>query len=202
MEAFQIIYPIQMRQIILILLLCFVKGIQAQALFSEAELNNPNAYIAKFDSIIPSIEMPLARLNFDAGQVIFKTSYADWQITDTSLWSSGYRGDTLYLVMSKYPVKLSDWQIGYHKLLAERLKSIYKIIPELNSRLIPHRVILQTSCSTESEAKALFHGYIVKAHHSGNRNRPASDIKVKGKTIQVNAELKALDTTFYPKMSL
>ena len=42
---------------------------------------------------------------------------------------------------------------NYHTLLAQRLKNLFKLSPDLNSEQTKFKILLQTSCNTDDEAK-------------------------------------------------
>ncbi len=65
------------------------------------------------------------------------------------------------LVFSKYPKDLESWE--FEKLIQRRMSALRTIDTVLfNQPTISWNVVLQTNCNSEKEAKALFHGFVVK----------------------------------------
>jgi hypothetical protein len=101
-----------------------------------------------------------------AGQTTLQMGYANHKISNPRIWSEDIRKKYIYevdLVLSKYPTNKEKWVTNYDTLMRNRVKELYELIPELeqNTR-ITWNIVLQTDCQTEDEAKAMFHGAVIK----------------------------------------
>jgi hypothetical protein len=66
------------------------------------------------------------------------------------------------LVFTRYPHDLSTWRTQYRQLLQARLDALYALDSSLFADPdIEWRYILQTQCSSEAEARQLFHGFVI-----------------------------------------
>ena len=112
-----------------------------------------NAFeIKKFEEYIP----------LDTNSILIENGYASSFIKNPEEWSERKRTivpDTVKVIFSMYPKHQEFWMTNYHVLLAQRLKALFRIAPELNSNEINWLLVLQTDCSNEPEAIGLFHGF-------------------------------------------
>lgn len=66
------------------------------------------------------------------------------------------------LVFTLYPKNINSWRTNYFKLLQDRIEQLFEIDPSLRDPDITWNLILQTQCTSEEEAKELFHGFVIK----------------------------------------
>lgn len=175
--------------------------LQAEALFSKEELDNPRKYAWKFDSVFRLEETPKLKIQISRKQVILHNNYASAEISNPEYWRADYRPDSIHMILSHYPKDKEKWITNFYDLLANRLKELYKVDPRLNNPYLTHVLILQTACATEEEAKALFHGFIIYARKAGNPI-VRKDIKVNAREIDIEKNELEIDTTFYPLVNL
>ncbi len=187
----------------------------AVPLFSAEELEHPQRFAAKFDSVFKVVEMPIARYRLGNKQIILHNSYAsstiknpyDWK-PDTSKMAFPFMADQLRifpdsicLVLSKYPQKREDWITNYYSLLASRLKALYAIAPELNDASLPHTLILQTAGESEEEAISLFHGFIIYAHKNRGFQKETGNFS-NAREWQSQDSLLQLDSSYMPESNI
>lgn len=99
------------------------------------------------------------------GEVILKMDYASSVIQNAPVWKPSNTKTivAVSIIFSDYPKRRADWITHYDTLLNARIAALKALIPKIDS--LPHvtwKVILQTDCQTETEAKELFHGIVVK----------------------------------------
>jgi hypothetical protein len=156
-------YPIFL---IFLLQLIFFEGAYAQAsenMVPEEVLTNPIENASWFDENIPLIEVP----NYDTTVTNFvlriENGYAEYRfkpLLDNYL-NDNFISISVDIVFTKYPLKREDWITNYYELLANRLKAIFAMDKTLNSNHVSWRLVMQTACKNESEAKSLFHGVVI-----------------------------------------
>ena len=112
-------------------------------------------------------EVPTYQLHRSfVGQTVLYMSYADHEIQNPRHWTNDIRKKYIYevdVVLTKYPKDKSKWLTNYDSLMKDRVEALYELIPDLeqNSR-VKWKIVLQTACDTEDDAKAMFHGVVVK----------------------------------------
>lgn len=65
------------------------------------------------------------------------------------------------IVFSKYPIRDGVYSMHY-PLLFNRLKRLFEIDPALNTTAVEWEIVLQTDCSNDEEADALYHGVVIE----------------------------------------
>ncbi|MGB0523559.1 MAG: hypothetical protein ACPGJS_11400 [Flammeovirgaceae bacterium] len=101
-----------------------------------------------------------------AGQTVLYMAYADHHIKNPRHWTNDVRKKYIYevdVVLTKYPKNKNKWLTHYDSLMKDRVLELYKLIPELEqNRQVRWKIVLQTDCDTEADAKEMFHGVVVK----------------------------------------
>lgn len=177
------------RKLILSLLLIsglFASG-QVTPRFSREMLENPKANAAALEKLF---KIQLTKKVSPTGlknAVALENGYAKYDIANAEPWyqvREGVKALEVSLVFSKYPADLNFWQTNYYELLANRLKTLFDIDPELNDMTIIYNLVLETECRTEEEAKKLFHGFLIK-------HRKLTAKESKEKELKIKAEIAA-----------
>lgn len=175
----------------LILPLLLISGLSAYGQtiprFSKEMLDNPKANAAAIEKLF-KIQLtkkvnPIGVKN----AVALENGYAKYEIANAEPWyqaREGAKALEVSLVFSKYPADLNFWQTNYYELLANRLKTLFDIDPELNDMSIIFNLVLETECKTEEDAKKLFHGFLIK-------HRKLSAKESKEKELKIKAEIAA-----------
>lgn len=113
------------------------------------------------------VEVPTYKLHQHfAGQTVLEMAYANHHIQNPRHWSTDIRKKYIYeidVVLTKYPKNKEQWLTNYDSLMKDRVTALYDLIPELKQNdQVRWKIILQTACDTEEEAKGMFHGAVVK----------------------------------------
>lgn len=67
------------------------------------------------------------------------------------------------LVFTRYPLNLDGWEMGFDTLLQQRFQQLANVAPELMSaENVRWRIILQTGCTSQQQARECFHGFVVR----------------------------------------
>lgn len=152
---------------IFIFLLLNAWGVSAQSnpRFTQEMLQNPKAHAKAIESRFKIQITKKVNPKFVKSAVALENGYAKFEIPNAEPWYHAKDGNVateVSLVFSKYPKDLNFWQTNYYELLANRLKTLFDIDPELNDMNIPFVLVLQTDCETEDDAKKMFHGFLIK----------------------------------------
>lgn len=117
---------------------------------------------------------------------VLHMSYASYKVDNAGVWSdSGKVITAVDLVFSKYPVLKEKWITNYDSLLKNRILSLQAIAPQLiNNDQVKWNFILQTQCSTEPEAKKLFHGAVIQ-FKTAEPEKPVKVIPVVSRSVPV-----------------
>ncbi|MEM7037620.1 MAG: hypothetical protein AAF570_11625 [Bacteroidota bacterium] len=139
------------------LLLCNV-------VFFYVGAHSANGY--PYDIPFETVEIPIYHFSQLTPQVHLRMEYAESRIENPeSLLEVMQRGEVyeIDLVFTKYPVDSSKWRSSYNRLLKNRLRNLFAIDGSLHdTKTINWRLVLQTKCHSEEEAKQFFHGFVVK----------------------------------------
>ncbi|MFP4556846.1 MAG: hypothetical protein ACLFNU_08250 [Bacteroidales bacterium] len=142
-----------------------VCGQNAEAMFEEAILNNPVDNAFWFDNSIELVYVSKHLNQPVSSRVILENGYAEHILHEENAWQSlGSLAVPLHIdiVFTHYPKKKDDWRTNYYELLANRLKYLFSVDSRLNSNNISWRLVMQTDCNSEEEAKQLFHGIVIR----------------------------------------
>ena len=97
--------------------------------------------------------------------VVFENGYAKARIKNPQDWKR-VKGEKIPIavdiIYSKYPKDKTDWLTDYNELLSARLKRLFEIDRGINRKGVKYRLVLQTDCETEEDAKHMFHGIVVR----------------------------------------
>lgn len=98
-------------------------------------------------------------------QVALRMEYAQFEVQNVQEWGELAAENEAYeidLVFTKYPKDIRNWRTNYWQLLNDRLRTLFKIDPNLENPKIRWNMYLQTQCQTEEQAKQYFHGFVIK----------------------------------------
>ncbi|MDX5319969.1 MAG: hypothetical protein LPK45_02780 [Bacteroidota bacterium] len=149
---------------IFLLSVCLVHG-QKSLRFKQEVLNNPKAHAKEIESLFKIQITKKVNPAFLKNTVSLENGYAKYEIANAEPWyqvKDGVQATEVSLVFSKYPKDFNFWQTNYYELLANRLKTLFDIDPELNDTDIQFNLVLETACETEDDAKKLYHGFLIK----------------------------------------
>lgn len=155
--------------------------------FSQEVLNNPKAHGKEIEKLFKIQVTKKVNPAVLKNAVSLENGYAKYDIPNAEPWyqvKDGVKALEVSLVFSKYPKDFNFWQTNYYELLANRLKTLFDIDPELNDIGIIFNLVLETECETEEDAKKLFHGFVIK-------HRKLSAKEVKERDAKRAAEIAA-----------
>jgi hypothetical protein len=150
-------------QLSIILLFCLILQAQEKK-FPADMLAKPRDYAGLYEKSFSIVEIPFFQKNNKPGQVILETGYVQHLIKNPAAWQA--KPTTIVteinIVFTKYPKNKELWQTNYYDLLANRLKELFLIDSSLNSQNFEWNLVLQTECTTEEQAKKMFHGIVIR----------------------------------------
>ncbi|MDD4385659.1 MAG: hypothetical protein PHD06_10845 [Bacteroidales bacterium] len=133
--------------------------------FSEDVLANPIDNAQWFDTNIEIDSVPIYKFIESGRSIIFDFGYANATFqNDTQAFIDvmAFRQPVMVdVIFTGYPIKKDDWITNYYTLLANRVASLVEFDNRMNDREIEWRLIIQTSCTTDKDAKLMFHGAVV-----------------------------------------
>ena len=134
----------------------------AQELFTQEQLLHPKRYTEVFERSFEAFEVDHL-IPDTTNHLVLENGYASAILRDVEGLHipTDQVVDTIDVVFSLYPQNPEYWLTNYHVLLAQRLKALFEWNASLNRSDIHWRIILQTDCSNEPEAIALFHGFVL-----------------------------------------
>ncbi len=127
-------------------------------------LNYPQHNIEELEAVFEMAQVGRYYEQNDESAQFLHTQYANYELDIPANFDDILRNQQILridLVFTAYPVRKEDWITNYNDLLANRLKALFELAPHWNSNEIIFRIVLQTNCKTEAEAKALPHGFQV-----------------------------------------
>lgn len=146
--------------------LCLVAKAQTATLrFSARMLEKPSLYTSELEAIFKVSETKKVYTRNLKDMVVLENGYAQYKIKNMKDWfmlKEEYQAHTIDVVYTKYPKDREFWLTDYHELLVKRLKELFTYDSILNDVNIKFNIILQTSCESQDEAKAMFHGFIIR----------------------------------------
>ncbi len=146
------------------ILLMAVQSFSQHVKFQQSWLDNPAKYSAEIEEVFTSDTLDTFQKEEYKTFTILENGYAKSKIKNTNDWRgipSGYYADTIIFIYTQYPKNINFWLTNYHTLLAQRLKNLFKLSPDLNIEQTKFKILLQTSCNTDDEAKKMFHGIAI-----------------------------------------
>jgi hypothetical protein len=150
------------RGICLLLGVLTFQALIAQRAFDEKWLQMPEKYGEQLLSMFTVSEVPVFEEKDQPGYLVLHNGYGVSEIFDSEKLESENAIDvvSVTLVYSRYPLVNGTYEEIFI-LLADRLIELFTIAPWLNDPDIEWNIVRQTSCTTQSEAAALFHGIII-----------------------------------------
>jgi hypothetical protein len=112
-----------------------------------------------------SVEVPVYQFQQLTPQVFLRMNFADAGILNPREWTEvSCRTEVVQidLVFTRYPLDSTMWKTSYQKLIHNRLRSLFSLDPNLNRKDIVWRLVLQTKCQSEAEARNYFHGFVIR----------------------------------------
>ena len=147
------IFPYQarpMRLLCLSLLACLLYGL------CPAQPHRPRR--------VQQVEVPTYLPPQGAGYIVLPLDYASPRLQHPEAWAGhDPAGVTaIDLVFTRYPLQLDRWRTDYDWLLDQRLRSLYALDSALFRQPgIRWRFILQTSSTSDDQARTRFHGFVL-----------------------------------------
>ena len=118
----------------------FAQEIEFEKYILNNPIDNKKALLSSFNLT----EIPVYRRNTTSQKVILENGYAKHQIKNPNDWRKlkpDNIATTIDIIYTKYPRKKEDWRTEYHGLLANRLKALFALDPDLNSLDITWNII-------------------------------------------------------------
>ena len=147
-----------------IILLIALQSNSQQVKFHQEWLDNPAKYSSEIEDVFTGDTLRAFQKEEYKTFTILENGYAKSQIKNTADWKgipSGFYADTIIFVYTQYPKNINFWLTNYHTLLAQRLKNLFKLSSDLNNEHTVYKILLQTDCDTDDEAKKMFHGIAI-----------------------------------------
>lgn len=134
-------------------------------MFNDSVLDNPIENAFWFDSTVEVVNVAKYMQQTNSEAITLDNGYVEYLLSGQNRWLTiGYTviPKQIDIVFTQYPKRKEDWITNYYELLANRLKALFTVDKNLNSTNIRWRLVMQTSCNNEEEAKQLFHGIVLK----------------------------------------
>lgn len=158
-----------------------VLSLGAQALkFDYNLLDNPTKDKRKFETLFKTLETKKVNPKGQKAAIALDNGYAEYKIKNPDAWKKlkdKNKATQIEVVYTKYPKDIEFWATPYHELLANRLKALFEIDPDLNDASIKFYVVLQTECDNDAQARKLWHGILI-------RYRPMTAKEIKEKKAE------------------
>lgn len=133
--------------------------------FEKSWLDEPRKHGKELEKSFKIIVTKKVNTKVLKSTVALENGYAQYEILNAEPWyqvKETVKATEVSLVFSKYPKDFNFWQTNYYELLANRLKTLFDIDPELNDMSVKFNMVLETDCETEEQAKQLYHGFLIK----------------------------------------
>lgn len=163
-------------------LLVFITTNAQELKFDYNLLDNPTTDKRRFESYFKTIQTKRVKPRRQKA-VALQNGYAKYEIKNPEAWTKLKDENVatqIEVVYTKYPKDLQFWLTPYHQLLANRLKALFEVDPDLNNANIKYIMVLQTDCESDEEARKMWHGILI-------RYRPMTKKELKEKAAE-NAE--------------
>lgn len=161
--------------------------------FKTQWLQSPGKYSKEIEKRFVTDFTPVFTPATSPDFVILENGYAKSTIKNKGSWngvSNDYFVDTITFIYTDYPKNINFWLTNYHALLANRLIELFKLDPSLNNDSIVFKILLQTSCNSDAEARKMFHGIAIHE----------SPIQVASDSSKVPENILKTDTAYTPKI--
>lgn len=146
--------------------ICLANNVFAQELkFDYNLLDNPTTDKRKFESYFKTLETKQVKPRAQKSTVALENGYAQYKIKNPEAWTKlkdKNKATQIEVVYTKYPKDLQFWLTPYHDLLANRLKALFEVDPDLNDVSIKFVMVLQTDCETDEQARKMWHGVLIR----------------------------------------
>ncbi len=140
----------------------FSSWLYAQETKFDAEwINEPKKFVNEIENAFDTELTGVYVIAPSSNSIILENGYAQSELKNPALWKplgTGFKVDTISLIYTQYPKDKNFWLTDYHLLLAQRLKVLFTLDPSLNNENIHYKIILQTACNSDKEARTFFHG--------------------------------------------
>jgi hypothetical protein len=150
---------------IFLLVFCFATQASGQELkFDYNLLDNPTTDKRRFESYFRTVQTKRVRPRGQKAAAL-QNGYAKYKIVNPEAWTKlkdTRKATQIEVVYTKYPKDLQFWLTPYHELLANRLKALFEIDPDLNDASIKYIMVLQTACESEEDARKMWHGILIR----------------------------------------
>ncbi len=133
--------------------------------FDQRIFDNPKKNGQLLEGLFKTYELKQVAIAKVKNAIVLENGYAMSKLKNPGDWlrmREVYQATQVDLVYTKYPVDKEFWLTDYHELLVKRLAELFKADSSLNDNRIKWNLILQTACETQDEAKAMFHGFVIK----------------------------------------
>ncbi len=130
--------------------------------FQAKWLENPHRFIQELENCFEYVEIGQYYPQENDEATFLYNSYAKSGFDHFNSTAIDIKAEEVHridLVFTKYPYDKKDWITNYHLLMANRLIKLFELKPELNRTDVLYRLVIQTDCKTEEEAKLLPHGF-------------------------------------------
>jgi hypothetical protein len=150
------------------LVLAFVAVLtcRAQELkFDYNLLDNPTKNKKQFETLFKTLETKKVNPRAQKDAIALENGYATYTLKNIEAWQKLKDKNVatqIEVVYTKYPKDLQFWGTPYHDLLANRLKALFEVDPNLNDKSIKYIMVLQTDCNSDEEARKMWHGILIR----------------------------------------
>jgi len=147
---------------------CFTWAQTAQVIspkFERRIFDNPKKNGSLLEGLFKTIETKKVFPEKQKNVVVLENGYAQSKLKNGGDWirmREAWQAVQIDIVYTKYPIDKEFWLTDYHELLVKRLAELFKLDSTLNDSRIRWNLVLQTGCTTQDEAKSMFHGMIIK----------------------------------------
>lgn len=152
-------------------------------------LDNPHKDTKKFETLFKTLETKKVNPKAQKNAIALENGYATYQLKNGEAWKKlkdKNKVTQIEVVYTKYPKDVKFWATNYHELLANRLKALFELDPDLNDKDIKYFVVLQTDCETDEQARKMWHGIILR-----HRPMTAAELKEKKAVESEDGETEA-----------
>ena len=119
---------------------CISLNGQEIRMFEYKWLDHPDQYSPKLEECFSYKEIPEYDVNvLPRWSEILVNGYAQHKIANGHQWRGGITNRAVLridVVFTKYPFEKKDWITDYYWLLSNRLLELFKLDPDLNSRIL------------------------------------------------------------------
>ena len=133
--------------------------------FEKKWLAQPKKFASQIESCFTVDSIPIfIRTTSTLSTIVLENGYATSGIKNADEWETTNRDikvDSISFVYTQYPKEKSFWLTNYNALLAARMVALFTLDSTLNNKNIFYRIVLQTNCNSDKEARLMFHGITI-----------------------------------------